>query len=122
MKRILVCDDEASIRDFVILCLEDDIDAEFVQVEDGESCIKTLSSDPSFDLIICDMYMPGANGLSVHEFNQDNKKIPFILLSGSSADEVADTPNFTKENNCIMVGKPWQPEVLLLTVNVLLGL
>jgi CheY-like chemotaxis protein len=68
------------------------------------------------------MFMPKLNGTEVHKFNQENQKIPFILLTGSSEHELKDIPGFTKENNCIAVGKPWQPEVLTFTVKVLLGI
>lgn len=121
MKKILICDDEFIIREFIETLLEDEIDAEFTHAENGNIAVDILGKEKDFDLIICDMNMPVANGDIVHEFNQEHEKSPFIFLSGHDHDFTSSFTNFNKENKCSVVTKPWEEDVLIDTVKEFLA-
>lgn len=118
MKKILICDDEGIMRDLIEITLEYGIDAEIecVKAGDGQACLDLLALKSDFDLIICDMRMPQLSGVDVHDYNQNNGKFPFILLTGDSVESLKEIPRFNRENNCVALEKPWEREILLSTV------
>src|SRR5690348_16064489 len=61
--RALVLDDEAHARDEITFLLNGDPRVASVRsVASGASALKLLSNDP-FDVLFCDIKMPGLNGL-----------------------------------------------------------
>lgn len=81
MKKILVIDDERSIRN----ALKDILEYEKYDVklsEDGISGLKELES-ASFDLILCDIKMPEMDGIEVLEkVRASHADIPVIMITG----------------------------------------
>jgi PAS domain S-box-containing protein len=63
--RILVVDDEARIRGAMVRMLRGH---DVVQAASGEEARKVLKADQAFDLILCDMMMPGLSGVDLHEW------------------------------------------------------
>jgi CheY-like chemotaxis protein len=59
---VLVCDDEAVLRDLVRACLEPAY--EIVEAGDGDESLR-LARELRPDLIVLDMMMPGRSGLDV---------------------------------------------------------
>ena len=59
--RVLVADDEASIR-FVLQEVLEGLGHEVVAVEDGEAAARELASD-TYDLAFMDIRMPGMTGI-----------------------------------------------------------
>jgi len=86
--RILVADDEASIRDLLAKTLalaEYEVDL----VPDGRSAIERLRIMP-YDLLITDLKMPGVDGLSViREARRLRADIPVIIITGFSTEASA---------------------------------
>lgn len=79
MKRILVCDDEESIRLLMEEALKDEY--EVVVCDDGRKAVKFITKE-KFDLLITDIKMPGTHGLEVIErIRERNKDIPIIICS-----------------------------------------
>jgi DNA-binding NtrC family response regulator len=80
--KVLVLDDEFELRDLVcdLLSIEGFMT---VRANDGEHAIEILSSDPSVDLVISDLKMPGMDGLQFHGVCRERfPHLPFILMSG----------------------------------------
>ncbi len=80
-KRVLVVDDEATVRDVVARYLERDgmvVD----QAVDGGGAIEALTRHP--DLIILDVMIPGVNGLDVLRAVRRAGETPVILLTARS--------------------------------------
>ncbi len=50
---------------------------EIVVAKDGERGIEVLKGDNSFDLILCDLHMPGLDGIALYEFLQES--MPYLL-------------------------------------------
>lgn len=88
MKKILLIDDDESLRDTIseVLTL-----CEFIPITaaDGKSGIeKALIEKP--DLILCDVMMPGIDGygvLNILSRHPQTKHIPFVFLSGKKESE-----------------------------------
>jgi excisionase family DNA binding protein len=87
-RRILVVDDEASIRDLLskTLALADyDVDT----APDGRSALERLRLYP-YDLLIVDLKMPGIDGLAVvREAKRLNADLPVIIITGYSTESAA---------------------------------
>lgn len=84
--RILVVDDEASIRDLLAKVLKDyDVDV----VPDGRSAIELLRLYP-YNLLIVDLKMPGMDGLSViREGKRLKTDLRVIIITGYSTEASA---------------------------------
>jgi excisionase family DNA binding protein len=86
--RILVVDDESSIRDLLAktLALADyDVDT----TADGRSALERLRLYP-YDLLIADLKMPGIDGLNViREAKRLKADLPVIIITGYSTETAA---------------------------------
>lgn len=86
--RVLVVDDEASIRDLLAKTLalaEYDVDV----VPDGRSGLERMRLYP-YDLLIIDLKMPGMDGLSViREAKRYKADLPVIIITGYSTEASA---------------------------------
>ena len=86
--RILVVDDEASIRDLLAKTLalaEYDVDT----APDGRSALERLRLYP-YDLLIADLKMPGIDGLAViREAKRLKADLPIIIITGYSTESAA---------------------------------
>ena len=63
--RILVIDDEAGIRAAMKRMLKGH---EVVEAASGDKGRRLLERDRAFDLILCDMMMPGVSGVELHQW------------------------------------------------------
>ena len=82
MLRILIADDHAIIRKGLKqILLEEYPSAIIEEVNDAEGVIKKTMSD-EWDIIICDLSMPGRSGLDVvQQIKQNFPKLPVLILS-----------------------------------------
>ena len=87
-QRVLVVDDEASIRDLLSKTLalaEYDVDA----APDGRSALERMRLYP-YDLLIADLKMPGMDGLAViREAKRYKPDLPVIIITGFSTESSA---------------------------------
>jgi excisionase family DNA binding protein len=86
--RVLVVDDEASIRDLLAKTLalaEYDVDV----APDGRSALERMRLYP-YDLLIADLKMPGMDGLTViREAKRYKADLPVIIITGYSTESSA---------------------------------
>jgi excisionase family DNA binding protein len=86
--RVLVVDDEASIRDLLAKTLalaEYDVDV----APDGRSALDRMRMYP-YDLLIADLKMPGMDGLTViREAKRYKSDLPVIIITGYSTEASA---------------------------------
>jgi len=86
--RVLVVDDEASIRDLLSKTLalaEYDVDV----APDGRSALERMRMYP-YDLLIADLKMPGMDGLTViREAKRYKGDLPVIIITGYSTESSA---------------------------------
>lgn len=110
MKKILVVDDEYTVRELLEISLEDDY--EIIKAEDGEEAIeKTKSKSP--DLIILDVMMPKMDGFEVCrklKFDKNTSNIPIIVLTAKH-----DPQDLKTAISCDVdeyITKPFEPDIL----------
>ena len=86
--RVLVVDDEASIRDLLAKTLalaEYDVDV----APDGRSALERMRMYP-YDLLIADLRMPGMDGLTViREAKRYKTDLPVLIITGYSTESSA---------------------------------
>lgn len=88
-QKILIVDDEASIREFLEIMLKKEKKYEITLAEDGEQAIKILQKK-TFDLVISDLQMPNKTGMDVLNYiNQMCPQTVFMLITAFGSTEIA---------------------------------
>jgi len=84
--RILIADDEPSVRDAVGYALEQE-GFDVTLAEDGDDADRKIGDgSPSFDLLILDIMMPGRSGLDICRDVRARSPVPIILLTAKDAE------------------------------------
>ena len=84
MKKILVVEDEAAIREFVVINLKR-AGYETVEAGTGEEAIDIFFNNDDFHVVILDIMMPGIDGLSVcKQIRAKNATVGIIMLTAKS--------------------------------------
>jgi excisionase family DNA binding protein len=87
--RVLVVDDEASIRELLSKTLalaEYDVDT----APDGSTALDRMRDDGQYDLMIADLKMPGMDGLSlIRQVKRLRSDLPVIIITGFSTESSA---------------------------------
>jgi len=113
MQRILVIDDEPSIREL----LKDFFTGKGFEVttsQDGETALALLKEN-KFDLLLLDLMMPGMNGLDVlRAITSDNLIIPAIMITAYAS--VSTAVEAMKLGAFDYITKPFVLEDVYLTV------
>jgi PAS domain S-box-containing protein len=109
--RVLVIDDEPLVVQAITRVLSTSHDVTAVQ--SGRAAVEVLVGGATFDVVLCDLMMPGMGGAEVYEWIASERAdlLPrFVFLTGGatdpkSADLLASMPNATVE-------KPFSPTSL----------
>ena len=90
MSKILIIEDEASIRRVLVKILSEENESYKVEeAEDGVQGLEKVKND-DFDLILCDIKMPKMDGVEVLEAVKKIKpEIPMVMISGHGDLETA---------------------------------
>lgn len=118
-KQILVVDDEEDIAEIVSHYLTRE-DYQVQTAHSGENALLKLGQE-SFDLIVLDLMLPGANGLDITRFLKNDPKtsgIPIIMLTAKG--EEADIVTGLELGADDYVTKPFSPRVLAARINAVL--
>ncbi len=118
MKKILVCEDEAAIRDFVVINLRR-AGYEVVEADCGEMALQKYEEQGGdFDVAILDIMMPGIDGLQVcKELRNKNSGIGIIMLSARTQEMDKVTGLMLGADDYIT--KPFSPSELTARVDSL---
>ena len=84
--RILVADDEPSVRDAVGYALQQEGFDVTVAVDGDDADGKLGGTDPGYDLLILDIMMPGRSGLDICRDVRARSPVPIILLTAKDAE------------------------------------
>jgi CheY-like chemotaxis protein len=80
-RRILVADDEEPLREAMREILAD-AGYQVTTVPDGDGLLRAYRANP-FDLVLCDLYMPGKEGLeTIRELCREFAGVRIIAVSG----------------------------------------
>lgn len=120
-KRILVIDDEESLRDLASTCLEDLGGWEAVIVQSGQEGIFKTQQD-FFDVVLLDVSMPEMDGFQVYEQIKANPKtqaIPIILLTAKVLPD--DYKRFAQLDIAGIITKPFNPLLICEQIAQMVG-
>ena len=111
--RVLVVDDEPTVRQVVVGYLRRD-GHDVSEAHDGSTALDLLESE-RFDLVVLDMMLPGVNGLDILRRIRANGDMPVIMLTARSeeSDRVAGLELGADD----YVVKPFSPRELAARVN-----
>lgn len=115
MKRIIIADDSATARMFIIRCLQ--IvglgDAEFVEAEDGKQALEAAKEQPA-DLLLTDLNMPVMDGQTLVKWIKASPKLcdmPIIVIT--SAGNPAKEAQLLELGAHRVISKPISPPVMM---------
>lgn len=119
MPKILIIEDEVSIRRVLVKILSEENDAYQVsEAEDGLAGMELIKNE-DFDLILCDIKMPKMDGVEVLEATKKIKpEIPMVMISGHGDLDVA--VNTMRLGAFDYISKPPDLNRLLNTVRIAL--
>lgn len=115
MKKILVCEDEEAIRDFVVINLQRS-GYTTVDVACGEDALKVFDEQGDFDVALLDVMMPGIDGFTVcKQLREKSNTIGIIMLT-------AKTQEMDKVRGLMLgaddyITKPFSPSELVARVD-----
>jgi CheY-like chemotaxis protein len=119
MARILVVDDQAELRQILRLVLTDE-GYEVDSVDGGRAALERLAQH-AYDLVVCDLSMPGLDGRAVyHAIEQQPPPRPAIVFVTGYAD-AGPYEEFLRTAQVPVVGKPFDINVLRETVGRVLS-
>lgn len=117
MKKILVCEDEAAIRVFVVLNLQK-AGFEVCEAETGEDAVELFEKQGDFDVALLDLMLPGIDGIEVcKRLRLKSDRIGIIMLTARTQE--ADKINGLSSGADDYMTKPFSPSELVARVNSL---
>ena len=118
MKRILIVEDEAPIREFEAINLQR-AGYETLEADCGETALEIFNSDAiGFDIVLLDIMMPGISGIDVcKEIRKKNDAVGIIMLTAKSQEMDKISGLMTGADDYIT--KPFSPAELLARVDSL---
>ncbi len=118
MKKVLIAEDEASIRDFVVINLKRS-GYEVIEASNGQEAMNAFDENSSeIDIAILDIMMPIADGLEVCKYlRSKSKRIGIIMLT-------ARTQEMDKVTGLLVgaddyVTKPFSPSELMARIDAI---
>ena len=115
--KILVADDDDTIRDFVVLVLQNELSCDIYQAGDGKQALK-ISREMSPDLVLLDMIMPEPDGFEVAQ-RLKSMRIPFVAMTSLTGAEIIHRLNALGSYS--FLAKPVSKAQLLGTVTAALS-
>jgi PAS domain S-box-containing protein len=110
-ERILVVDDNASVRATAVSMLES-LGYEVLEAEDGNAALKVLAGSPGIDMVFSDIVMPGSvNGFVLAaEVRKRFPRTRVLLTSGFADIGSRSAPSI--QEDLAWIGKPYEFEAL----------
>lgn len=118
MKKVLVLEDESSIRGFIVINLQR-AGYEVIEAETGEEALEKLQENPNTRVCLLDIMLPGIDGFEVcRRIRMTNPQIGIIMLSARAQEMDKVTGLMTGADD--YVTKPFSPAELTARVDALL--
>ena len=118
MKKVLVLEDESSIRGFIVINLRR-AGYEVVEAESGEEALEKLAEHSDVRVALLDIMLPGIDGFEVcRRIRASNSRIGIIMLTARSQEMDKVTGLMTGADD--YVTKPFSPAELTARVDALM--
>ena len=117
MKKVLILEDEVSIRSFVVINLKR-AGYDVVEAGTGEEALELLKSNPDVGVAILDIMLPGIDGFEVcRSIRATDNKIGIIMLTARSQEMDKITGLMTGADDYMT--KPFSPAELTARIDAL---
>lgn len=117
MKKVLVLEDESSIRSFIVINLRR-AGYDVIEAESGEDALERLKENPDTTVALLDIMLPGIDGFEVcRRVRATNTKIGIIMLTARTQEMDKVTGLMTGADD--YVTKPFSPAELTARVDAL---
>lgn len=118
MKRVLVAEDEASIREFIVINLQRS-GYEVSQAENGRAALEAYeAADGDFDVVLLDIMMPEMDGLEVcKRLRSMSQTVGIIMLTAKTQEIDRVTGLLVGADD--YVSKPFSPSELMARVDAI---
>ena len=117
MKKVLVLEDEANIRSFVVINLKR-AGYETIEAETGEQALEQLKKHPDIKVALLDIMLPDIDGFEVcRRIRATNNKIGIIMLTARTQEMDKVTGLMTGADD--YVTKPFSPAELTARIDAL---
>lgn len=117
MKKILVLEDESSIRSFVVINLKR-AGYDVVEAETGEEALRKIEEDRNIRLALLDIMLPGIDGFEVcRQIRAKDAEIGIVMLTARTQEVDKVTGLMTGADD--YVTKPFSPTELIARVDAL---
>lgn len=118
MKRILIAEDESSIRDFIVINLKRS-GYEVVEAENGRVAIEKYNEcGGDFDIALLDIMMPEVDGLEVCKYlRQQSSTIGIVMLTAKSQEMDKVTGLLVGADDYVI--KPFSPSELMARIDAI---
>ena len=118
MRKVLVLEDEANIRGFIVINLRR-AGYEVVEAESGEEALEKLKAQKDIRVALLDVMLPGIDGFEVcHRLRANDANIGIIMLTARSQEMDKVTGLMTGADD--YVTKPFSPAELTARVDALM--
>lgn len=117
MRKVLIMEDESSIRSFVVINLER-AGFDVIEAENGQEALDKLRENPDVGVVILDIMVPGIDGHEVcRRIRASNKRMGIIMLTAKTQeiDKVTGLMNGADD----YVTKPFSPAELTARIDAL---
>lgn len=117
IKKVLVLEDEPSIRSFVVINLQR-VGYEVVEAEAGEEALRLLREQPDIGIALLDIMLPDIDGFEVcRRIRGTGSKIGIIMLTSKTQEVDRVTGLMTGADD--YVTKPFSPTELIARIDAL---
>lgn len=117
MKKILVVEDEAAIREFVVINLKR-AGYQTVEADCGEAALEIFMANDDFQVVLLDIMMPGIDGISVcKQIRAKNSTVGIIMLTAKAQEMDKVSALMTGADDYMT--KPFSPTELVARVDSL---
>jgi DNA-binding response OmpR family regulator len=117
MRKVLVLEDEASIRGFVVINLKR-AGYEVLEAETGEQALQVLADNPDVSVALLDIMLPDMDGFEVcRRIRSKNSSIGIIMLTARTQEVDKVTGLMTGADD--YVTKPFSPTELIARIDAI---
>ena len=117
MRKVLILEDEASIRSFVVINLKR-AGYDVLEADTGESALRIIAENPDIKVAILDVMLPDTDGFEVcRKIRATNATMGIVMLSARSQEMDKVTGLMTGADDYIT--KPFSPAELLARIDAL---
>ena len=114
-KKVLVCEDEEAIREFIVIHLKRS-GYEVFDADCGEKAVDLWNSGLRFDVAVLDIMMPGMDGCQVCKFLRSRSETMGIIMLSAKSREM-DKVNSLMMGADDYITKPFSPSELVARVD-----